>query len=242
MTNITYHPSDELLRSHANGELPESLSVAVSLHCDLCSECKNKVEAITQQLAEITWQSNSQAMYAVSNEATVDYTSMLDSIMQLDVDDAYLVPTPAYHVSIADKIIEVPYLLHRYDDLKWNQLGAVSRARLIEEQDTRSNLLHIAAGGEIPNHTHKGFELTLLLDGSFEDGKTFMNNTKLCSITSTLGNTDTLLLHPASSSHLNVPKDVRLENNITDGLIRVSVGIENKDDLIFDIESALASF
>lgn len=169
MTNITYHPSDELLRSHANGELPESLSVAVSLHCELCSECKNKVEAISQELAKMTWQSNSQTMCTESNEPTVDYTTMLESIMQLDTDDSYLMSTPTYHVSIADKTFEVPYLLHRYDDLKWNQLGAVSRARLIEEQDTRSNLLHIAAGGEIPNHTHKGFELTLLLDGSFQD-------------------------------------------------------------------------
>ena len=67
-----------------------------------------------------------------------------------------------------------------------------------------------------------------------------MDNTKLCTIAATLGNVDTLLLHPASSSHLNIPKDVRLANCISDGLIRMSVGIENSEDLINDIDQALA--
>ncbi|MDX1477526.1 MAG: PLP-dependent transferase [Saprospiraceae bacterium] len=50
---------------------------------------------------------------------------------------------------------------------------------------------------------------------------------------------DTLVLHPASMSHLNVDKAVRERNGITDGLIRLSVGIEHVDDIIADVDSAL---
>lgn len=87
--------------------------------------------------------------------------------------------------------------------------------------------------------TKYGGMMSFELKGNIEDAKRFMNNTELCSITSTLGNVDTLLLHPATSSHLNIDKKIRIENGITDGLIRVSVGIENVEDLIADIEKGI---
>ena len=85
-----------------------------------------------------------------------------------------------------------------------------------------------------------GGMLSFEIKGDINKAKAFMDNTKLCTIAATLGNVDTLLLHPASSSHLNIPKDVRLANGISDGLIRMSVGIENSEDLINDIDQALA--
>jgi len=84
-----------------------------------------------------------------------------------------------------------------------------------------------------------GGMLSFEVDGSLSDAKKFMDNTRLASITSTLGNTDTLLLHPVTSSHLNIPKEIRLANGITDGLIRVSVGIEAVEDLIEDFDLGL---
>jgi methionine-gamma-lyase len=84
-----------------------------------------------------------------------------------------------------------------------------------------------------------GGMLSFEIDGDINAAKSFMDNTELCSITSTLGNTDTLLLHPATSSHLNIDPKIRLSNGITDGLIRVSVGIEDVDDLIDDFDKGL---
>ncbi len=99
-----------------------------------------------------------------------------------------------------------------------------------------------------PAHKHAqkqmsqyGGMLSFEIDGGLEEGKAFMNNTQLCSITATLGNVDTLLLHPATSSHLNIPKDVRVASGITDGLVRMSVGIEQVDDLIADISQSLSA-
>lgn len=66
-----------------------------------------------------------------------------------------------------------------------------------------------------------------------------MNNLSVCTQAPTLGDVDTLILHPASSSHLNVNKELRESFGITDNLIRVSVGIEDIQDLIADFEQAL---
>ena len=84
-----------------------------------------------------------------------------------------------------------------------------------------------------------GGMLSFEIDGGLESGIEFMNKIKLCVLAPTLGDVDTLILHPASMSHLNIPKEVRLLNGITDGLIRVSIGIENVEDIIADLENAL---
>ncbi len=75
--------------------------------------------------------------------------------------------------------------------------------------------------------------------GGFDAGVRCMNSLKLCTLAPTLGDVDTLVLHPASSSHLHVAREVRMQNGITDGLIRISVGIENEGDLIGDFGAAL---
>ena len=81
------------------------------------------------------------------------------------------------------------------------------------------------------------FELTAGYDAAIA----CMNQLTFCSLAPTLGDVDTLILHPASSSHLNIPKELRLQNGITDGLVRVSVGIEDLSDLIADFQKGLAA-
>ncbi len=85
-----------------------------------------------------------------------------------------------------------------------------------------------------------GGMLSFELAGGYEAAISFMNRLRLCSLAPTLGDVDTLILHPASSSHINVSKDLRLQHGITDGLIRVSVGIEHPEDLKADFSSAMA--
>ncbi len=84
-----------------------------------------------------------------------------------------------------------------------------------------------------------GGMMSFEIDGTVQDGIDFINNLKFCTQAPTLGDVDTLVLHPATSSHLNVDRDTRIENGITDGLIRLSVGIEKIDDIIADVEQAL---
>ncbi|MBK6622348.1 MAG: aminotransferase class I/II-fold pyridoxal phosphate-dependent enzyme [Saprospirales bacterium] len=84
-----------------------------------------------------------------------------------------------------------------------------------------------------------GGMLSFELKGGIEAGVAFMKKIRFCTLAPTLGDADTLILHPASMSHLNIPRELRMENGITDGLIRVSVGIENVEDIRADLEQAI---
>ena len=76
---------------------------------------------------------------------------------------------------------------------------------------------------------------------SFEAGKKLLNNLSIASIAVSLGDPDTLIEHPASMTHAAVSKEDRLAAGITDGLIRLSVGLESARDLINDFETAFAA-
>ncbi|MEO8787571.1 MAG: aminotransferase class I/II-fold pyridoxal phosphate-dependent enzyme [Chitinophagaceae bacterium] len=82
--------------------------------------------------------------------------------------------------------------------------------------------------------------LSFELKAGFEAGKNFMNALKLCTNAVSLGTCDTILSHPASTTHVGVPRDQRIASGISDGLIRMSVGMETIEDLIQDLKSALA--
>lgn len=75
--------------------------------------------------------------------------------------------------------------------------------------------------------------------GSIEAGKALVNNVKLCTLATSLGGIETILQHSASMTHATIAPEERLRTGITDGLIRLSVGIEDEADLIADLENAL---
>jgi methionine-gamma-lyase len=77
------------------------------------------------------------------------------------------------------------------------------------------------------------------LKGGLEAGKQFINAVAICTRAVSLGTVDTLVSHPASMTHMSIPKLEREKYGITDGLIRMSVGIENIEDLQADLEQAL---
>jgi len=79
------------------------------------------------------------------------------------------------------------------------------------------------------------FELT----GGISAGKIVMNSVKLAKLAESLGAVETMITHPATMTHAEVPKEEREARGLTDGLVRLSVGIENPDDIIADLEQAL---
>jgi len=119
---------------------------------------------------------------------------------------------------------------------------------LAEFLNVHPNVSHVNYNG-LPSHADhelaksqmKGFGgmLSFEVKAGMEAAIQFMNNLKFCSLAPTLGDVDTLILHPATSSHLNVDRALREANGISDGLVRVSVGIEDIDDIIYDLEQAL---
>jgi len=77
------------------------------------------------------------------------------------------------------------------------------------------------------------------LKGEIPAGITVMNNVKLCSLAESLGAVETMITHPASMTHVDVPAEERHARGLTDGLVRISVGIEDPEDIIDDLKQAL---
>ncbi len=78
------------------------------------------------------------------------------------------------------------------------------------------------------------------LRGGVEAGRTMMNSVRLCTLAVSLGGVETLIEHPASMTHATMGSAARRRAHISDGLVRVSVGIENVDEIIADLDAALA--
>ena len=86
---------------------------------------------------------------------------------------------------------------------------------------------------------HFGGMIAFELKGGLAAGEKMMNSVKICTLAVSLGTIDSLIQHPASMTHSSVPADLRKQVGITDGLVRLSVGIENVEDIIADLDQAL---
>jgi len=96
-------------------------------------------------------------------------------------------------------------------------------------------------GYEIACRQMNGFGgmISFELKGGLVAGEAMLNHVRLMTLAVSLGNTDTLIQHPASMTHAGVPREERLKVGLTDGLVRLSVGIENIEDILADLEQAL---
>ncbi len=86
---------------------------------------------------------------------------------------------------------------------------------------------------------HGGNIVAFEVKGGIEGGRNFLNKIKLCSLSPNLGDTRTIVTHPASTTHSKLTEEDRLEVGITPGLVRCSVGLENVEDIISDLKQAL---
>jgi len=84
-----------------------------------------------------------------------------------------------------------------------------------------------------------GAMISFELAGGLEAGKTMMNNVHLSLLAVSLGGVESLIQHPASMTHATMGRELREQAKITDGLVRLSVGIENVEDILADLEQAL---
>lgn len=84
-----------------------------------------------------------------------------------------------------------------------------------------------------------GAMISFELKGGIEEGKKLMNSLKMCKLAVSLGDAETLIQHPASMTHSPYEKEERLEAGITDGLVRLSIGLESPEDIIDDLKKSL---
>jgi cystathionine gamma-lyase/cystathionine beta-lyase/cystathionine gamma-lyase/homocysteine desulfhydrase len=94
---------------------------------------------------------------------------------------------------------------------------------------------------ELAKRQQKGFGGMVSFDvGSLANARTVLESVKLCTLAESLGGVETLISHPATMTHASVLPETRQRLGITDGLVRISVGIEDTDDIIADLDQALA--
>jgi len=94
---------------------------------------------------------------------------------------------------------------------------------------------------DLAKRQQKGFGGMVSFDvGSLENARTVLESVKLCTLAESLGGVETLISHPATMTHASVLPETRNRLGITDGLVRISVGIEDTDDIIADLDQALA--
>ena len=84
-----------------------------------------------------------------------------------------------------------------------------------------------------------GGMVTAVLKGRLPASKRFLERCKLFTLAESLGGVESLIEHPAIMTHASLPEDVRADLGISDGLVRLSVGIEDVDDLWADLEAAI---
>ena len=172
---IKHHPSLDWLNQYANGTLPASISSAVAIHTEYCPQCREKVRALEAEqasnlLSADRMESASQSEQQNMNRALhIDLDSMLDGILAND--EIETAPTPTEkHFNVANNTYKLPRALHNVAVNGFHGLGKISRSKInYGEGEIHSHLLHIDANGRVPSHTHNGFELTLLLEGTFSD-------------------------------------------------------------------------
>lgn len=129
--------------------------------------------------------------------------------------------------------------MQRHCDNAMHVANFLSKHHAIEKVNYNGLSTHPDFAVSQKQMNHPGAMMSFELKGGFEAGVKFMNKLQMCTRTVSLGTCDTLLSHPASMSHSSIPKSNRIEYGITDGLIRLSVGIENRDDILEDFDQAL---
>jgi cystathionine beta-lyase/cystathionine gamma-synthase len=128
--------------------------------------------------------------------------------------------------------------------MKQHDENGMTIARYLEDHPKVQRVLYPGLPShpqyEIARKQQRGFGAMISFDvRTLEAARTLLSNVKLCSLAESLGGVETLISHPATMTHSSIPAEVRQQIGITDGLVRLSVGIEDAEDIIEDLDGAL---
>ncbi|GAD90833.1 putative anti-sigma factor [Vibrio halioticoli NBRC 102217] len=162
------HPSEELLKAYADGSIDACNGLTLAAHLETCEHCHSKVDELESQASQIM----------MEPDAEIDIEqSMMDEIFNnivcLSKDKTSLnTQKPSVKIEVNGKSFVLPKSLRGVSKRlsEWKSYGGkVYTAHLDLGEEERVSLLYIAGGVQVPQHTHKGVETTLVLHGSFSD-------------------------------------------------------------------------
>jgi putative transcriptional regulator len=169
---IKHHPKLELLQCYVKGELPASLSAAITMHIDMCSVCKQKVIQLTEQQSYVSFEEPDVDTFTINSLDNIDelnFEQMISTITDSNDIDT-IEPKIEKKITFKNKVYTLPSVLNNMVLGKTASVGKLARTRIqLDENEIHSSLLHIEPGGSVPEHTHNGFELTVLIEGTFSD-------------------------------------------------------------------------
>jgi len=182
---IKFHPSNAALVDFAEGNLASAEALFVSAHCDMCHTCHNKLLSISDSLASQYLNEQDDPCFDTARDVSAtqiprDYIAMFENIttQRNDTDtrkeaQAELSRRQNYEIVLDGKKFKIPPTLFRLTERmgQWSHLlGRIWQAQVDIGGGSLAQFIYMEKGGAVPEHTHKGHELTLVLDGSFSDG------------------------------------------------------------------------
>lgn len=168
MTSINHHLTDAILMSYSAGTLPEAFNLMVASHVSLCDECRARLESF-DAVGGAVLEDSAMDEAALSDDALA---ATLALIAGGAIEPAQPEPMPR------DSVLPAPlqgYVGGGLNDIRWRSVGmGVKQAILPTSKDASARLLYIPAGAAMPDHGHKGLEMTMVLQGAFiDDGERF---------------------------------------------------------------------
>ena len=159
----TFHPDLDLISEYSAGSLPLAQAACVSVHVSNCAHCQR----LAGQLADL-----GAALFEELEPQSVGDTTLNAVLARLDEE-----PPLEYARQVESKG-STPAILQRlmsgdFSDLSWKSIGSALRISYLQTGDPSHEfaLYQIKAGGRIPEHTHRGSEMTLVLEGGFSDAE-----------------------------------------------------------------------
>lgn len=160
MAEIKHHLTDALLMAYSAGNLPEAFSLTVAAHISMCDECRARLGTFDSVGGALMEETASVDMDMGAFEATM---ALINAAPEL--------PEPAklHRNGVLPRPVQ-DYIGGDLDAVKWRPVGmGVKQAIIPTMGDAQVRLLYIPAGAAVPDHGHKGTELTLVLQGAFVD-------------------------------------------------------------------------
>ncbi|MEY1557685.1 ChrR family anti-sigma-E factor [Yoonia sp. R2331] len=159
MTQIKHHLTDALLMGYAAGTLPEAFNLVVATHISMCDTCRAALAEFEAVGGEVMMATDAASLAEDSLTATLDKIANAPAAPKVPARKKGIFPSPLQS-----------YVNGDLDAVKWRKIGGgVSQAVLPTSEGATVRLLHIPAGTAVPDHGHRGTELTLVLQGAFVD-------------------------------------------------------------------------
>lgn len=163
MSNVKHHLTGSLLMAYSAGTLPEAFSLIVAAHVTMCDECRARLAS---------FDSVGGALMEDTETVPVSESSFAETMRLINSGAVSDLTKPA-SAKRAKSVLPAPlldYVGGDLDKVKWRSIGmGVKQAILPTSKQASARLLYIPAGTAVPDHGHRGMELTLVLQGAFMD-------------------------------------------------------------------------